>query len=396
LKFPFASLPENLAAFCAELRRAHGFGVGPGELADAARALEIADLEDERAVRDSLRPVLCGRLDEVVLFDRAFDEFFFDRQRGLPEPPGPSSPRSIEREPGTPVDGRDRIRTTEESPTPERLESGGGPGAVRDVADAGDEAAAGVLRASYSPLEAEGEVPDLEPPDGAWREAAAAVVRRVRAGLSRRWRPAARGQRFDFRRTLRNSLHTGGDVVTARWRARPRRRPSFVLLVDGSRSMGAMARPALRAAVAFGAVTRDVETFTFSTALRRVTLEARRAAAGERRALELREAWGGGTAIGGCLQEFLQQFGGRLLRRDTVVLIASDGLDIGEPERLREAMAALARRAAAIVWLNPLLETPGYEPTALGMSAARPFIDVLAAVNDAAGLARLARRLRIG
>jgi uncharacterized protein with von Willebrand factor type A (vWA) domain len=278
----------------------------------------------------------------------------------------------------------------------ELLEDGGAPGAVQGVSDGRDEAAAGVLRASYSPLEAEGEVPDLEPPDRAWREAAAAVVRRVGAGLSRRWRPAARGQRFDFRRTLGSSLHTGGDVVTARWRARPRRRPSFVLLVDGSRSMGAMARPALRAAVALGAVTRDVEAFTFSTALRRVTLEVRRAAAGERRALELREAWGGGTAIGGCLQEFLQQFGGRLLRRDTVVMIASDGLDIGEPARLRDAMAALSRRAAAILWLNPLLDTSGYEPTALGMSAARPFIDVLAAVNDAAGLARLARRLRIG
>ncbi len=41
--YPFASLPENLTAFCAVLRREHGFRVGPGELHDAARALEIVE-----------------------------------------------------------------------------------------------------------------------------------------------------------------------------------------------------------------------------------------------------------------------------------------------------------------------------------------------------------------
>ena len=52
--YPFASLPENLAAFCGVLRRTHGFRVGPGELQDAARALEVVELSDERAVRHAL------------------------------------------------------------------------------------------------------------------------------------------------------------------------------------------------------------------------------------------------------------------------------------------------------------------------------------------------------
>jgi len=37
--YPFAGLPENLAAFCESLRRHHGFHIGPGELRDTARAL---------------------------------------------------------------------------------------------------------------------------------------------------------------------------------------------------------------------------------------------------------------------------------------------------------------------------------------------------------------------
>ena len=63
--YPFAGLPENLAAFCEALRRHHGFRIGPGELHDAARALDIVDLADERAVRHALRPILAGTLDEV-------------------------------------------------------------------------------------------------------------------------------------------------------------------------------------------------------------------------------------------------------------------------------------------------------------------------------------------
>ena len=62
--YPFASLPENLAAFCEVLRREHGFRIGPGELHDAARALDVVDLANERAVRHALRPILAGTLDE--------------------------------------------------------------------------------------------------------------------------------------------------------------------------------------------------------------------------------------------------------------------------------------------------------------------------------------------
>jgi uncharacterized protein with von Willebrand factor type A (vWA) domain len=273
--------------------------------------------------------------------------------------------------------------------------AGAGAGAVHEISDAGEESAAAILRASYSPLEGEGAVPALEPPDREWRAAAAVLASQVRARLSRRWRSAQRGQRFDFRRTLRSSLHTGGDAATPRWRVRRRRQPRFVVLVDGSRSMGEAARAPLRMAVALTAVSPDTETFAFSTALRRVTQDARRAAAGERRPLHLHQAWGGGTTIGSCLHEFLHRFGERLVGRETVVIIASDGLDVGNPDLLRESMATLARRSAATIWLNPLAATPGYEPTALGMRVARPFVAALAPATDPTGLQAVARVLRI-
>ena len=400
--YPFASLPENLIAFGAVLRRDQAFRIGPGELHDAARALEVVDLSDEHAVRHALRPILSGTLHDVTRFDQAFTDFFFPGPIGVRQDQMPAA----RREPGTDADGREERFDQERRATPSDVDADevdvapevhDGPIAPLETSDSDLEEAVRLARSSYSPLEADGtDALRLTPAGSAWRDAARSLVRRLHVGLSRRWRPARTGRRFDFRRTLRVSLQTGGEALTPRWLRRPRRTPRFVLLVDGSRSMSAHARDALRVGVAMASITRRVEVFTFSTALQRVTPEVRRAAAGETRHVEsVQFAWGGGTSIGVCLREFLRKFGERLLGRDTIVIIASDGLDVGEPDTLRGAMSELHRRSAGLVWLNPLLETPGYEPTARGMSAARPYVTTFASVTDAASFARLSRLVRV-
>jgi uncharacterized protein with von Willebrand factor type A (vWA) domain len=65
-----------------------------------------------------------------------------------------------------------------------------------------------------------------------------------------------------------------------------------------------------------------------------------------------------------------------------VVVICSDGLDVGDPELLAGQMARLARLAHRVVWLNPLKEDPAYEPLARGMQAALPSIDLFASGHD--------------
>jgi uncharacterized protein with von Willebrand factor type A (vWA) domain len=159
--------------------------------------------------------------------------------------------------------------------------------------------------------------------------------------------------------------------------------------------MGPFSSPLLQLSVALSAVNTSTETFAFSTELRRITRDVRRAAAGQTVSLELRRAWGGGTTIGRCLKDFLHLFGERLLGTDTVTIIASDGLDVGDTDMLRRAMEQLARRSTAVIWMNPLLHTPGYRPTATGMSIARPHVTLLTSVVDAAGLRALASTLRI-
>src|SRR5262249_43088634 len=92
MTYPFARLPENLAAFCASLRQAWGFRVGPGELLDAAHALLVVDLADEHAVRNALRPILSSTQADALAFDCAFDAFFFPVSASGRDDPRPSAP----------------------------------------------------------------------------------------------------------------------------------------------------------------------------------------------------------------------------------------------------------------------------------------------------------------
>jgi uncharacterized protein with von Willebrand factor type A (vWA) domain len=195
---------------------------------------------------------------------------------------------------------------------------------------------------------------------------------RVPLRRTRRREPARAGVP-DLGRTLRRSFRTGGEPVDRAWRRRRRRRRRLVLLLDVSGSMADYSRAlVLFAHAALRADTRW-EAFCFGTRLTRIT----RALAGADGKEALRRAaaevvdWSGGTRIGDAVRELTRTN----VVRGAVVVICSDGLDVGDPELLREEMARLSRLAYRIVWLNPLKEDPAYEPLARGMQAALPHVD---------------------
>lgn len=212
-------------------------------------------------------------------------------------------------------------------------------------------------------------------------------------GRSRRWRPQRNGPRFDLRRTLRAGIATGGDPATIHRLGPPRRNPRFVVLIDGSRSMTEHTEPSLQFAYALCRRTPRARAFVFSTAMREVTRALRDRRQEGHLLRGLGEAWGGGTRLGANLSAFVRGAGEQLLRRDTVVLIASDGLDSGNTAALKRAMRLLRDRSAGVVWLHPHAAEPGFAPSASGMRAALPYVSVLAAAGSRSDLIRLARRL---
>jgi uncharacterized protein with von Willebrand factor type A (vWA) domain len=197
---------------------------------------------------------------------------------------------------------------------------------------------------------------------------------------SRRSRAGRRAGRPDLRRTIRRSFRTAGDPVERVYRERRRRPRSVVLLLDVSGSMADYSRALLLFAHAALRADRRWEAFCFGTRLTRVTpaLGDMRPDEALRRAAAEVFDWDGGTRIGASLQSFLDEFGHRGMARGAVVVVCSDGLEVGDSELVAEQMARLARLAHRVVWLNPLKEDPRYEPLARGMRAALPHVDVFA------------------
>jgi uncharacterized protein with von Willebrand factor type A (vWA) domain len=77
------------------------------------------------------------------------------------------------------------------------------------------------------------------------------------------------------------------------------------------------------------------------------------------------------------------------------VLIMSDGLDTGDASVLEQEMEQIERRAARVIWLNPLLGNEDYRPLARGMSAALPHVALFASAHNLASLQALGRALAL-
>ena len=199
------------------------------------------------------------------------------------------------------------------------------------------------------------------------------------------------GQRLDLRRTIHRSVAHGGTPIDLVWRRRKLRPLRLVLLLDASGSMELYTAFFARFLHAAVDAFREAEAFVFHTRLVHVSSALRErdvARAVDRLAL-MAQGIGGGTRIGESLADFNRWHAARVINSRTAVVIVSDGYDTGEPDRLATEMQRLARRSRRIVWLNPLLGWRDYEPTARGMQAALPYIDLFAPAHNLESLAAL-------
>jgi uncharacterized protein with von Willebrand factor type A (vWA) domain len=217
----------------------------------------------------------------------------------------------------------------------------------------------------------------------------------LRDRRSRRRNVARRGTLIDLRRTIRQSLSTGGDPLHLAKRKRPDRPMKIVALCDVSGSMMNYARPFL--AFLAGLIRADSagDAYLFHTRLVRITNALRdddplRAL---NRITLLADGFGGGSKIGANLQQFANGYARNFVDGRSVVIILSDGYDSDAAEGIGTALAKLKRRGCKIIWLNPLKGWQGYEPVAKGMAAALPYLDAFAAAATLADLAGLERTL---
>ena len=366
----------NLIVFARTLR-ASGVSVRASAVSDAVRALTVVGIGRKADVRDALRTVLVYRHDDGQTFDRLFEQFWRvwpDTQSALPRPMH------------APIKGRAKVRLV-------------APGVASGASVAKEE----------FPSELAVDVRTYSPDDG-WRRkdfstftpedialAQAAIVKLTwtpGARLTRRWERGHRGV-IDLRRLLRVNAKHGGELVAIPYRTRRIKPRPLVLICDVSGSMDPYTRMLLLFAHALARGERRVEVFVFSTRLTRITrwFDSNRTDDALHRVQQRVGAWSGGTRIGDAIRSFNADWGRRVLSRGPVVMLISDGWDLGDPALLAREMARLQRSTHRLIWLNPLLGSPGYEPLTRGMLAALPYVHDFLPVHNLASLEALARHL---
>ncbi len=212
---------------------------------------------------------------------------------------------------------------------------------------------------------------------------------------SRRKVASSKGRYIDARKTMRKSLQTAGVPLKISERKIKMKPRSLIVICDISGSMDRYSRLLLQFIHTIENDMAKVEAFVFGTRLTRITRILKKRPIDEAITRVSREVqdWAGGTRIGESIQAFNTEYARRVLRNGAVVLIISDGWDRGDPQLLGSEMMRLQRSSYRLIWLNPLLGSPRYQPLTRGMQAALPYIDDFMPVHNLESLELLAEHL---
>lgn len=372
-------LLHNLVLFAGVLRGL-GLDVGSGNVLDLIRATEYASMGRKQDFYQAARCLLVHRKQDLPLFDEAFRVFWR-------KPASGQSTRDLRSM------GEDRRYRNPQLVPPPTADAN---------TDADDEKESQAtdsvdLTRTYSAREV------LREKDFAHYSPEEIVnARRMLAELSwnlgsrrtRRWVPG-KGPSLDLRRTFRLNLQYGGEPLELAHQRQKDKLRSLVLICDVSGSMEQYTRILLHFIHTISGGLDRVEAFLFATRLTRITRYLSHRGV-DQTVDEVARAvpdWAGGTRIGQALKTFNYQWLRRVLRGGAVVLVISDGWDRGEPDLLAREASRLQRSCQRLIWLNPLLGSPEYQPLTRGMQAALPYVDDFLPVHNLNSLEALADHL---
>lgn len=374
----------RVAGFVAHLR-SNGLRLGVAEADLAMAALAEIDAIRPDDCRRALRAVCTGCKEEAERFDDLFDSYWMDMGRVK---------QKVVASPSTSVS--DDVHSTRDAKG-EDAGSSGSATAPDDKEGAAESDGTGKLIATEQRNRNRRDLRDLVRPE----EIAEAedVARRIGAALrdrrSRRQIAARKGNRLHFRKTISQSLATGGEPMRLMRKKRPDRTRKIVAICDVSGSMSVYARVFLAFLAGLMRADSAADAYLFHTRLVRITeaLRDKDAMRAIGRMSLMADGFGGGSKIGPSLMRFAETYARRFVDGRSVVMILSDGYDTEPPEIMAAALDKLRKRGCKIIWLNPLKGWADYAPVAEGMAAALPYLDAFKAANTLADLAALEQEL---
>jgi uncharacterized protein with von Willebrand factor type A (vWA) domain len=387
-----ADLAAVIAAFGHVLHQA-GVPVTPERSARFARAVTLAQPSTLTELAALGRTTLLSSRDQIEVFDKVFGQVFrglidyADFRSDSAEPPPVSSLPGDDREKGE----GEREGGGESSPQ-------GSEGIPSDSEQEGEPDDDEAVLAAVSLQERLG-----EKNFAACSEDELALINALVERLpfvapqrtARRMRRHPAGRTLDVRATLRASHRTSGDPVQRIHRRQTTRPRRVVLIADVSGSMEPYARVYLH--LMRGAVRAlGSEAFVFATRLTRLTrqLAETHPDVAYRKAAAAAPDWSGGTRIGSALKTFLDEHGRRGTARGAVVVIVSDGWELGDPQLVARSMEQLSRLAYHVIWVNPRKAARGYAPLVGGMAAALPYVDTFVSGHSLRALGEVMTAIR--
>lgn len=372
-------LLHQLVQFSRSLHAA-GLAVDSSRLINVCRCMPFIDLRNPLDFYAATRTTMVSAQEDIPVFDRIFTEFW--------QPHG------------------SRAKTTRDrAETPDEEESGRKPGAkaprlTRSPTDEdGQEPDSSEAQTSYSPheilMKKDFRLMSEEELEQA-RRLVSELIAILAMHASRRRTISQKRSDLDLRRMLRRNALRALDGMEFRYRKKRIKRTRLLLLCDVSGSMERYSRFLIQFIYAMRQQLARIDVAVFSTRLTVITdfLGWRSVEQSLRDVSAHVQDWGGGTDIGGCLQQFNDRFAAEMLQSHTVAIILSDGWDQGDASRLREEMQLLHQRAHRVLWLNPLLGNADYQPLCKGIRTAMPFIDQFLPAHNLESFAELLRHLR--
>jgi len=391
----------NLLQFGRRLRSA-GMPIGPGQILGMIDAFDAIDLARRDDVYSAAKATLVTRPEQIPLFNAEFARFWRDLVHqeaplfsesiggedetvGLPDAPK----RRDQGQQGSAGQGSESQRTTL------AIE---GTDAATDIGETEDYEVPAEDVLIFSASEALRKKDFSQFSDEEIAEARRMIDSmdwRLGTRKTRRMQRALHGSTIDHRATLRGALRQGGMPIELRWRKRKERMRPLVLICDISGSMDRYSRLLLRFVHALEHGLDSVEVFVFGTRLTRITRELRRrdVDGAIQDVVASVEDWSGGTRIGEAIRNFNFLWSRRVLRSGATVVIISDGWDRGDPWLLGTEMGRLQRSCRRVIWLNPLLGAPGYQPLTQGIRAALPHVDHFLPIHNLRSMEALATLL---
>lgn len=213
-------------------------------------------------------------------------------------------------------------------------------------------------------------------------------LRPLKPRPTRRFSADKRGDRYDLRRSMRLMQRGSGHFIPLARKRRNKRSPDLVLICDISGSMGSYSRMFLQFAHALTQQDAVVHSFVFGTRLTNISHRLGTKDVDE----SLRQVssdvldWDGGTRIAECLRDFNRNWTRRVLAREAVVILLSDGLERDAESDLEFQMQRLGRSCQQLIWLNPMLRYEKFEPRATGIRKMLPHVDRFVPAHNVSSL----------